>query len=225
MNENIEHLTLSLPDQKNYEISYGLSLKLAGERLNAVENLEELCRKSSSTHEVHGHKSLIILEYLSRKYQVSLPDITISLQNDASKVEMRDKILILHYLTRAKGTPLTTQVITYQELKEGAAYFPSFFNRAIKPLIDFFGKSPELLPLVAKNLGGHQASFGDVSVTIPAFCRVPVTLVLWKGDEEFPPNGNVLFDNTILDYLPVEDVNVLCQTITWQLVKLLQAIV
>jgi hypothetical protein len=28
-----------------------------------------------------------------------------------------------------------------------------------------------------------------------------------------------LFDSTVLDYLPVEDVIVLCQTIVWRLVK------
>jgi hypothetical protein len=46
--------------------------------------------------------------------------------------------------------------------------------------------------------------------------------VLWKGDPEFPPNGNIMFDSTILDYQPVEDVNVLCQTIIWQMIKSLK---
>ncbi len=65
-------------------------------------------------------------------------------------------------------------------------------------------------------------NYGDIAVTIPAFSRVPITLVLWRGDDEFPPNANILFDSTILDYLSAEDVNVLCQTIAWQLVKSFQ---
>jgi hypothetical protein len=68
-------------------------------------------------------------------------------------------------------------------------------------------------------LGGIQAGYGDVAVTIPAFNRVPITLVFWKGDEEFPSNGHILFDSTVLDYLSAEDINVLCQSITWYLVK------
>ena len=114
---------------------------------------------------------------------------------------------------------LSGQLIAYQELKEGATYLPSFFKRAVKPIIDYFGQTPERLLDAAAEIGGYKTSLGDFAVTIPAFKRVPITLVVWRGDDEFPPNANILFDSTILDYLPVEDVNVLCQTISWRLVK------
>jgi hypothetical protein len=68
-------------------------------------------------------------------------------------------------------------------------------------------------------LGGRPASYGDVSVTIDGFRKVPVTLVLWRGDDEFPPEGNILLDSSISHYLPAEDIIFLCQTITWRLVK------
>ena len=74
----------------------------------------------------------------------------------------------------------------------------------------------------AAGLGGFKAEYGDLSVTIRAFNRVPITLVIWKGDDEFPANANILFDNTIMDYLSAEAIIVLCQTITWKLVKLVQ---
>ncbi|GAI34732.1 unnamed protein product, partial [marine sediment metagenome] len=48
------------------------------------------------------------------------------------------------------------------------------------------------------------------------------TLVLWRGDEEFPPSGSIMFDATISDYLSAEDITVLCQTIAWKLVKSLK---
>ena len=128
---------------------------------------------------------------------------------------------MLHYFTLAKGTPLSNKVITYKELPEGASYFPTFAKRAIKPLLDHFGKEPHRLIDVARKLGGHKADYGDLAVTINAFSRVPITLVLWQGDEEFSPEGNMLFDSTISDYLPTEDINVLCETIAWRLVRLL----
>jgi len=46
-----------------------------------------------------------------------------------------------------------------------------------------------------------------------------MTLVLWKGDEEVAPAGNVLFDANISDYLPTEDVAALCGSIVWKMVK------
>jgi hypothetical protein len=223
MNQNLDHLAISLPDQKNYEIAYGLAFKLASEKLSSANDLEERCRKSDSQCRVSGSSRTIGLKYLNRIYQVTFPDINITLQDDSSPVELRDKLLILHYLTIAKGTPLSHNLIAYQELKEGATYYPTFVKRAVRPLIDYFGHSPDKLVEVSRELGGFKVDYGDVGVTIPAFSRVPITLVLWRGDEEFPPNANILFDSTILNYLSAEDVNVLCQTIAWYLVKSLPA--
>jgi hypothetical protein len=48
---------------------------------------------------------------------------------------------------------------------------------------------------------------------------VSLGLVLWKGDEEFPPEGNILFDSSITGYLPVEDIVILAETVVWKLIK------
>jgi hypothetical protein len=52
---------------------------------------------------------------------------------------------------------------------------------------------------------------------------IPLTLVLWKGDAEFSAEGTIMFDRTIVDYLPGEDIIVLCQNTSWRLVKLLKS--
>jgi hypothetical protein len=220
---NIDHLSISLPDQKNYDVAYGLAFKIASEKLSNIVNMEEQCCKSDSICQIDGPNRLIILKYLNHTYQVKLPEINISLQHSNKPIELRDKLLILHYLTIAKGTPLSNNLIAYQELREGATYYPTFVKRAVKPLIEYFGHTPQKLLDCSRNISGFKAAYGDLAVTIPAFTRVPITLVLWRGDEEFPPNANILFDNTILDYLSAEDINVLCQTIVWYLVKSLQS--
>jgi len=70
-----------------------------------------------------------------------------------------------------------------------------------------------------EKLGGHKADYGDTAVTINAFSRVPITIILWRGDDELAPQGSMLFDATISDYLPTEDITVLCETITWRLIR------
>jgi len=113
-------------------------------------------------------------------------------------------------------------LITFKELPEGSNYFRTFWQRAIKPIVDHFGSEPQLLVGIAQKLGGSKIDYGDVAVTVNAFRRVPVTLVLWRGDEEFAPEGNILFDSTISDYLATEDITILCETIVWRLVKYLK---
>ena len=117
---------------------------------------------------------------------------------------------------------MANKMITFKELPEGINYFPSFSKRTIKPLVDHFGKEPHLLIDAAAILGGHRVDYGDVAATINAFPCVPITVVLWRGDEEFAPSGSIMFDATISDYLSAEDITVLCQTIAWKLVKSLK---
>jgi hypothetical protein len=220
---NSDQINLTLPDQKNFEQAYGLSLKLAVDKLSGMENLEKLCLKSGSTFQQGGTRQNLRLVFLNKTYQISLPDFEVSQVDCDQPVSLTNKILIFHYLLQAKGNLLSNRWIAFQELKEGALYYPSFVKRSVKPLIDNFGLIPEKLKEVSRELGGLSNALGDISVTIPAFARLPVAYVIWKGDAEFPPNANILFDETVLDYLPVEDVTVLCQTITWRLVNNLKS--
>jgi hypothetical protein len=204
------------PSQGSREEGFQISYKLAREQLAKISDMEDQCRKSGAQY-VEADE--IVINYLSEPYHISLPDIGISLEDSKVEVPLKDKVLILHYFTGAKGTPATGKLITYKQLVGGVSYFPAFSQRAIAPLVNHFGERPEVLTEAAAKLGGHEAGYGDVSVTINAFAHVPITLVIWRGDEELAANGNILFDANISDYLSSEDVTVLCETMIWRMVK------
>jgi len=198
------------------EQGFGLSYKLAREQLSKIRDIQEQCRKSGARYVGPNE---IVINYLNQPYHITLPDGEILLEDSNVEVPLKDKILILHYFTLAKDTPATDILITYKQLPGGISYFPAFSQRAITPFVNHFGKNPELLIKAAAKLGGHETDYGDMSVTVNAFDHVPITLVLWRGDEELAPNGNILFDANISDYLSTEDVTVLSETIIWKLVK------
>jgi hypothetical protein len=210
-----------LPNQRNYEDSYKLAYKLACVELSKVD-LEEQCRRSGAKYLVTDSQKKVIIEYLNQSYQITFPDIQVSLVDSKAEVPFKDRILLLHYLTLAKGTPIANKPVAFSELPEGANYFPTFAKRSIEPLIKYFGSEPHRLIGAAEGLGGCKVDYGDVAVTINGFSRVPVTIVLWRGDEEFPPRCNILFDATISHYLSTYDITVLCENITWRLVKFLK---
>ena len=196
---------------------FDVSHRLACEQLASIIDLRQQCLRSSAQYIGPNE---IGIDYLNQSYHITIGDCRIQLEEGgAAEAPLRDKILMLHYFTGAKGTPATGKSIAYKQLLGGISYFCAFSQRAIAPLVKNFGKSPELLIKAAADLGGHEANHGDVSITVNAFPRVPITLVLWRGDEEVPPNGNILFDANISDYLSTEDVTVLCETIIWRLVK------
>jgi hypothetical protein len=209
---------LNVPEPGVRELAYQMAYKIAREKLASLTDLKEQCLHSGARCLPDGKTAAI--EHLNRTYHISCPEGEVTFSDSAEAVPVRDKILILHYFTRAKGTPLTGKMITYKELQEGINYYPTFFKRAISPIINRYNDEPHKLIEAGKRLGGEKADYGDAAVTIPAFPRVPLTYVLRRGDEEFAADGSVLFDSTIPDYLPTEDITIVSEAIAWRLARL-----
>jgi hypothetical protein len=91
--------------------------------------------------------------------------------------------------------------------------------RCQSPFVKFFGEEPENLLLVAKEFSGEALNLGDVGVKVQAFPFVPLALVLWRGDAEFPAEGSILFDASVSQYLPVEDTVIVAEAVVWKLIK------
>lgn len=216
----MESKDLSLLRRENTGPANSLAYRLARQQLAGIPDIEEQCRKAGAQYSAKS----ISLQYLDQTYIITLPDAEISLINSTEAIPIRDRILILHYLLTARGEPPANKLIAFHELPEGSVYYPTFAKRTIQPLVDNFGSDPQLLLPLGRNLGGQKADYGDAAVAINAFPHVTITIILWRGDDEFPARGNVLFDANISHYLPTEDVTVLCETITWRLVGLKRSV-
>jgi hypothetical protein len=197
-----------------------MALKLARDKLAAIGDLAEQCRKCEARY--LAAENAAVIGHLNLDYRLNLADGTVTQAAGGTPAPMRETILLLHYFVQAKGNPLTGKLVTYKELTEGINYFPVFSKRAIEPIVNFFGAAPEQLAEIAAEIGGKPAGIGDVSATINGFARVPITFVLWHGDAEFPPEGSVMFDSTVSDYLTNDDIHNLCEVIVWKMVRLLK---
>lgn len=120
-------------------------------------------------------------------------------------------ILILHYLAeRLKGLPeLTGEWISFKELAGGEFYYPAFRKRAIEPILSKYGSNPQNLLSVLDKGMAKKNNQADAAVVIDVFENVPVLVEIWKGDEEFGPEANMLFDRSIAEIFCTEDIAVL----------------
>jgi len=118
-------------------------------------------------------------------------------------------ILILHYLTKARGVPVRGNWIAFRELPGGGIYVGPFTARTIHPMVGTFGPAPGRLVEAALALGGRRESFGHASATLRVFPRIPLCFVVWEGDVEIPASGQILFDRSAGGYLDTEDLVVL----------------
>lgn len=160
----------------------------------------------------------IIVPFLNEVYRVRFPSGEV--YHQSKEVPMDYQILILHYLSSAEGVSLKHQWISFKELPSGQIYINPFYNRAVRPLVKFFGDKPDALIKAGRVLGGEEMGMGDASIQIPVFPMVKVAYIIWEGDDEFPASGNVLFDASAPNYLPTEDYAVLGGMIVFELKKI-----
>ncbi len=161
------------------------------------------------------------LPFLGTPYVIQGPKGEVSYREPGEKEPaLWEKIIVLHYFNTADGSPLSQKWITVKEIPNSRLYLPTFEKRAETPLLGRFGKQPEDIRDPARKLGGRKTNIGDVAVTIPVFPRVPITILFWKGDEEFDPRINILFDEAIENYLPTEDIILASQMLAFRLIGL-----
>jgi len=111
----------------------------------------------------------------------------------------------------SEPVPETARLISFRQLPGGREYFKAFAQRVLRPLERAFGDEPEKLVEAGELLGGERASYGDASVVIRALPLIPVTVVIWAGDSEFPAYAAMFYDSSISSYLSTEEVTILSE--------------
>jgi hypothetical protein len=144
--------------------------------------------------------------FLNRSYRLSYPDFRFSDEADENReVPLQEQVLILHYLMAEETGPPSGRWIAYREIPGAAFYFSAFVKRAVEPLVAVFGMDAAGLMKVAHHVGGVGIDTGDGGIEVAVFPRVPLRLIVWEGDEEFAPEANILFDETVGNRLSPED--------------------
>ena len=158
------------------------------------------------------------MPYFGQGRRVGWPEITVT-PADGRRPDPPDRADPHPPLPQpATGEPLGGHSIDFREVPDGGGfYWSAFVSRAKKPLLETFGQDLELYLKVAQSLGGEPQDLGDAAARFMAFPLVPVTHVLWRGDEEFPPEGNILFDATISQHLSTEDIAALAGASVYRL--------
>ncbi len=128
-------------------------------------------------------------------------------------------ILILHYLEeRLEGLPLlSNEWLNFRELSGVEGYADAFRKRTIEPILRKYGAHPEGVLEALARLPGKRVPEGDVGIVLEAFPGVPALITLWRQDEEFGPEANILFDKSIAAIFCAEDIVVLAGIIASQL--------
>jgi hypothetical protein len=163
----------------------------------------------------------LIVSFLGTEYRVEIhPQTDIAKVDSAEEVSIPDKILIAHYLLGAAGKKSAGKLITFRQIPDGHFYFEAFQRRARDPFANFFGDNGRLFVKCAEMLGAVPVEIGDFGMEFSVFPHIRIQLVLWAGDEEFPADATILFDESIQRILSAEDIAVMCGSLVYRLIGL-----
>ncbi len=145
-----------------------------------------------------GHAFTMCL--LGQQYTVSHPDMTLDVP--ATNAE---RILFLRYLLDGCAVASSGKFLAYQEFPWGEVYLQQFTGRCIKRYAFSYGAKPELLDRIMENLPAKRVSRSDCGWEVELMPGLYIQFLLWQGDDEFPPNAQILFSDNFQYAFTAED--------------------
>lgn len=198
---------------------YIAACRLARDKLAAESYADLLARSGFEPAEGGGLR----IPFLNRVYRLSHPDLQFTdTSAKPQEVPLQEQVLMLHYLQAAPAA-VSGEWVAYREIPGAAFYFGAFVKRAVDPLKKAFGQNSAGFAGAAARLDGEPAGVGDMGFEFRVFPKVPVRVVLYAGDEEFPPEANILFDRSIGRMLSPEDVAWMAGMLVYRLIALSKA--
>ena len=168
-------------------------------------------------------ENIFQIPFLDRMYLVSYPQFEFSdhLKNE-KEIPIQEQVLILHYMKAPLMPSPTNLWIAYREIPGAAFYFGAFVKRAVEPLKKVFGDNLAGFTRAAQKLHPQEIDNGDVGFEFRVLPAVPLQLILWAADDEFPAEANILFDKNIGQILSPEDVAWLAGMVVYRLMALVR---
>ena len=154
--------------------------------------------------------------FLTDVYDINLSERSVTSRSSTMPAEDGISLLILHYLIglHKYGYRPTGEWISFNEIWGGISYFPSYRKKTIQPLIEMMRRDPEGLINNITSVGGKVEEGGDLAMVLSAFPSIQIKIVMWRGEDEIPPEVTMLFDKSLADILMTEDIAVLLDTIS-----------
>ncbi|MBI2847911.1 MAG: DUF3786 domain-containing protein [Chloroflexi bacterium] len=165
---------------------------------------DDVCRRAEATYDpVRGYS----LDLFNTRVCISLTGRRITGDSPGAEflldeLKSYSHLAILWYLARARAAPLAGRLISPGSL--GDIFTRGTHVLPLDRLAGQYGNDLSGFLARGRELGGAPLDLADASVRLFPFPRVPVTLLLWRGDSEFPPRASLLFDGSCAVHLPLD---------------------
>ncbi len=186
---DVESVPMVIRTKSRGPTNYEAAVAAARARLAEADIARQSRRMGGSVEEQKDGTRTVRFPFMGAAHRVRLPEGTVC-RDDGAPVGVFGEILILHALLSHTGRPPAGRWIAFADIPDGLLYGGVYDKRTARRLARSLSGAGDLLVAAAGRLGGKEAALGgDRSVIVEPFVGVPVGIVFWRGDDDFPPRS------------------------------------
>ena len=142
---------------------------------------------------------------LGREYAIAHPDYAIRALDGGALPALPVQTFLLRYLLESRDVPWNGSWKTFREMPWGEMYIKPYTGRVLTRAAFTFGTRVEAFRAACGKMGEEPVPHGDAGFRFRLVGDYQMQILVWEGDDEFPPNAQVLYSDNFADGFAAED--------------------
>ena len=145
------------------------------------------------------------LTLLGRTFAIAHPEYAIRALDEGKLPPLPVQTFLLRYLLECKDVVWTGQWKTFREMPWGEMYIKPYTGRVLTRAAYTFSFKLDAFRTAAEKLGAEPVRHGDAGYRFDLIGGYQMQILVWQGDEEFPPNAQILYSDNFAEGFAAED--------------------
>ena len=146
-----------------------------------------------------------IVRLLGRDFAISHPDYAIRALDSGAVPPLPVQTFLLRYLLESRDIRWGGEWKTFREMPWGEMYIKPYTGRVLTRAAFTFGTRVSAFRTAAEKMGGLPLPNGDAGYQFDLIGGYRMRILVWEGDDEFPPNAQVLYSDNFSEGFAAED--------------------
>ena len=142
---------------------------------------------------------------LGVEYAISHPDYAIRAVDGGAIPPLPTQTFLLRYLLESKKAAWAGEWKTFREMPWGEMYIKPYTGRVLTRAAFTFGTRLAAFKAAAEKMGAMSVKHGDAGYQFDLIGGYKMQILVWEGDDEFPPNAQVLYSDNFAEGFAAED--------------------
>ena len=142
---------------------------------------------------------------LGRDYAISHPVYALRTLDGEKLPPLSVQTFLLRYLLESKAVSWNGEWKTFREMPWGEMYIKPYTGRVLTRAAFTCGTRVAAFRAACEKLGAEAVKHGDAGYQFCLVGNYHMQILVWEGDEEFPPNAQVLYSDNFAEGFAAED--------------------